>query len=278
LHFGEASEFDYAHQTILSVDPKTQKIVPRGFRLEKEFALDANNESEPHSLLLAISHENLLANLAVLTRLVHQLSDRFFVLPNTGDKDAEPSKHHVIPILSALLQDPEAVLRTRRPHITTSSLLMNAARTATAMVMHRRVGEWLYPGGHPDGQWNWLASAVRECREETAAVDLVALIAPEDQLQLQISAPRGIQRALALPKLVVHHISGDHDHLDFVYAFETSTEMLKPAPAEASCCKWFEIRDIERRTHGESLLSPDSAAVILEVTARISEKDLRISV
>jgi ADP-ribose pyrophosphatase YjhB (NUDIX family) len=246
--------------------------------LEKEFALDANTVSEQHPLLKTISHGDLITNPALLSALAQQLSDRFYALPNAGRNVAQQPKDQMVPVISALLKDPEAALRTRRPHITTSSILMNPARTATAMVMHRRLGEWLYPGGHPDGQWNWLASAARECREETGVSELKALIGPSDMLPLVAPQPLAMTQHLALPKLVVHHISGDHDHLDFVYAFETSTEKLFPAPAEASACKWFEIRDIALNTHKEILLSPDSAAVILEVTARIKRNDARISV
>ncbi len=246
--------------------------------MDKEFAQNKHKMPEQHPLLKPIAHGDLITNLALLARLAQQLSARFFPLPIAGSRIAKPSKDQMIPDLLALLQDPEAAERSRRPHITTSSILMNPAHTAIAMVMHRRLGEWLYPGGHPDGQWNWLASAVRECREETGANDLTALINPMDLIPITDSNHRGNTLEFALPKLVVHHISGDHDHLDFVYAFETSTEKLSAAPAEASACKWFEIRNIEQCTHGEALLSPDSAAVILEVTARISKDDSKISV
>lgn len=230
-----------------------------------------------HPLLQAVAHNDLITSPTTLYHLAQQLCHRFYHLPQRGHGLTEPRREGVEPLLRALLADPAAALRSRRPHITTSSVLMNASRTATALVLHRRVGEWLYPGGHPDGQWNWLASAARECREETAATDLVALIATEDRIQFKTSGPQARQREIALPKLVVHHLSGDHDHLDFVYAFETATENLKPAPAEASSCKWFPILEIQRCSHGEPLLSPESAAVILELWARVGHGDVRIS-
>lgn len=63
---------------------------------------------------------------------------------------------------------PNACLRTCRPgHLTGSALVVDSTGTDTLLLLHAKLGRWLQPGGHADGDANLAAVALREATEET---------------------------------------------------------------------------------------------------------------
>jgi 8-oxo-dGTP pyrophosphatase MutT (NUDIX family) len=53
-------------------------------------------------------------------------------------------------------------------HFTASALVVDAGRTRTCLVLHRKLGLWLQPGGHVEpGDESIGLAALREVREET---------------------------------------------------------------------------------------------------------------
>jgi 8-oxo-dGTP pyrophosphatase MutT (NUDIX family) len=74
---------------------------------------------------------------------------------------------------------PDCLWRTcLEGHLTASAWILGAARSRTLLVHHGKLGRWLQPGGHVDGEADLLASALREAREETGLRSLRA-ISPE---------------------------------------------------------------------------------------------------
>ena len=63
---------------------------------------------------------------------------------------------------------PDAGLRTCRPgHLTGSALVVDSAGANTLLMLHAKLGLWLQPGGHADGDANLAGVALREATEET---------------------------------------------------------------------------------------------------------------
>lgn len=56
-------------------------------------------------------------------------------------------------------------------HFTASALILSPDGRRTALMHHRKLGKWLQPGGHADGDGNLLAVAAREVREELGITD-----------------------------------------------------------------------------------------------------------
>jgi 8-oxo-dGTP pyrophosphatase MutT (NUDIX family) len=64
-------------------------------------------------------------------------------------------------------------------HFTASALVVDDARTRTALVHHRKLGLWVQPGGHIDeADASVIAAALREAREETGLDGTLAQAEP----------------------------------------------------------------------------------------------------
>jgi 8-oxo-dGTP pyrophosphatase MutT (NUDIX family) len=94
-------------------------------------------------------------------------------------------------------EGPDALRREGRPsHLTASGLVLDASRRSVLLVLHRKVGLWLQPGGHlEDGDQTLAAAALRESVEETGVADLELL----DDLPVHLdrhTAPCGAEQHL----------------------------------------------------------------------------------
>jgi 8-oxo-dGTP pyrophosphatase MutT (NUDIX family) len=57
-------------------------------------------------------------------------------------------------------------------HFTGSAWLVSADGTKVLLMHHRKLGRWLQPGGHADGDTDLARVALREAEEETGLTDL----------------------------------------------------------------------------------------------------------
>lgn len=57
-------------------------------------------------------------------------------------------------------------------HFTASAWLVDAGGTRTLLTHHRKLGLWLQPGGHADGDRNLARAALREAEEESGLTGL----------------------------------------------------------------------------------------------------------
>ena len=55
-------------------------------------------------------------------------------------------------------------------HLTGSAWIVNPDRTKTLLLHHRKLHRWMQPGGHADGEFDLLAVALKEAREESGLV------------------------------------------------------------------------------------------------------------
>lgn len=78
-------------------------------------------------------------------------------------------------MLAFLASSPDACYRSFAPgHFTATMMVVNPARDAVLLTLHRRFELWLPPGGHCEtGDPSPLAAAARETTEETGIASLV---------------------------------------------------------------------------------------------------------
>jgi 8-oxo-dGTP pyrophosphatase MutT (NUDIX family) len=124
-------------------------------------------------------------------------------------------------------------------HVTASGIVLSRDGTALLLVLHRRLGRWLQPGGHLDPRDDTaMGAARREVIEET-----------------------GITPDPAVPPLLVgidvHRIPAArgepaHLHHDLVYRFSGPLQAPRPS-AEVSRAVWRGIGDLEAAGADEPL-------------------------
>lgn len=80
-------------------------------------------------------------------------------------------------VLSFLDDHPNALERTcTEGHLTGSAFVVDPSRARAVLLLHAKLGLWLQPGGHADGDANLAGVAVREAREETGIDDLQVVL------------------------------------------------------------------------------------------------------
>jgi len=168
------------------------------------------------------------------------------------------------PLLSALLdvvvpadEKEEADLRTLRAHaaslpdptsrdqpvahFTGSALVTDGARVA--LVLHRKLGRWLQPGGHADPAdgGDLVCTALREAEEETGL-----------RVRLHHSAPRPLD--VDVHAIPARPESPAHLHLDvrFLAVADPSAPLTVDA-AESAEVRWFSLEEALRLADDASL-------------------------
>jgi 8-oxo-dGTP pyrophosphatase MutT (NUDIX family) len=65
-------------------------------------------------------------------------------------------------------------------HLTGSALVVDPAGPRVLLMLHAKLGRWLQPGGHADGDHELAGVALREASEETGIDGLSVLLPPVD--------------------------------------------------------------------------------------------------
>lgn len=87
---------------------------------------------------------------------------------------AWPAEAAVVDLFAALAGDAADPYRRERlaGHFTASAFVVDRSGMRTLLTHHRKLGLWLQPGGHADGDSDLQAVALNEAREETGLPDL----------------------------------------------------------------------------------------------------------
>lgn len=127
--------------------------------------------------------------------------------------------------------------RQEEAHFTASALVVDPGGTRTCLVLHRKLGLWLQPGGHVEPvDASVAAAALREVREETGLAGALAAAAP---VHLDVHA---IPERADMPA---------HLHLDVRFLVVADGE---PALSDESTdVRWWTLADA--RTAGDESLA-----------------------
>jgi 8-oxo-dGTP pyrophosphatase MutT (NUDIX family) len=135
---------------------------------------------------------------------------------------------------------PDCLVRTCIPgHLTGSALVVNAGRTRTLLTLHRKLGRWLNPGGHADGDSDLPAVALREAREESGlpGVRLVS------------------RRLLDFDRHWIPERKDEpgHFHYDFRFLCEADDREALGISEESVDLAWFDLGEVAALNPSESM-------------------------
>lgn len=102
--------------------------------------------------------------------------------PQEAAQELEGVRSPLCTAFVAACAHPGALRKPHRPdHLTASAVVLDPAGEQVLLVLHRKVGLWLQPGGHvEDGDRSLAEAALREATEETGVTGLVVDPTPCD--------------------------------------------------------------------------------------------------
>ncbi len=150
-----------------------------------------------------------------------------------------PGEKPLVDLFRSLHNLPDAFYRTCRPgHFTASALILNPEKTRLLLVEHRKLGIWVQPGGHADGEVHLEKAARREVEEETGISEVKS--SPEI-LDLDIHA------------IPARKDEGPHDHYDVRFLFTADPALPLKISHESTDLKWIDVNKLADYTGEESM-------------------------
>ncbi|GAC1532296.1 MAG: NUDIX hydrolase [Vulcanimicrobiaceae bacterium] len=118
-------------------------------------------------------------------------------------------------------------------HVTGSAWIVDRDTTAAVLVHHRKLGRWLQPGGHADGDGDIRRVARREAVEETGLTSVVA--ASADIYDVDVHAIPARPGEIA------------HEHFDVRFAFYADRNESPIVSDESHAVAWVALADVADR-------------------------------
>lgn len=160
-----------------------------------------------------------------------------------GAGGPQPVQHRILAFID---EHEDALLRSCRPgHLTGSAMLVDAPAERCVLLLHAKLGRWLQPGGHADGEGDLAEVALREAAEETG---LAGLTVDRPALDLDIHRVDPPEDA-------------PHDHLDVRYLVRAPAGSEPTSNHESHEVRWVPFAEL-----GE--YDPDEGLVRLAAAAR----------
>jgi len=143
---------------------------------------------------------------------------------------ADGQEHYRDEVLRFCAQHPDALHRSCLDgHLTASAYVVDLDREAVALIHHRKLGSWLQPGGHADGEGNLALVARTEVREEIG-LEALHWALPAFDLNVHPIPARGAEP--------------EHLHLDLRFlAIATHRQELVADAAETRGAAWIDQTD-----------------------------------
>jgi 8-oxo-dGTP pyrophosphatase MutT (NUDIX family) len=137
--------------------------------------------------------------------------------------------------LSLIINFPDCYRRSLASgHITASAWIVNREQQAILLVHHRKLGRWLQPGGHADGEEDVMSVAYREAVEETG----LARLRPVSKHLFDIDIHR-------IPR---HGDIAPHLHYDVRFLFESESAELQLNSRESHEVAWVSMKKVVQIT------------------------------
>jgi 8-oxo-dGTP pyrophosphatase MutT (NUDIX family) len=126
-------------------------------------------------------------------------------------------------------------------HVTGSAWIVDAARVRALLTHHAKLGLWLQPGGHCDGDTAVRRVAMREAEEETGLKELTPLLG-------------GAIFDVDAHEIPARRAESAHVHYDVRFAFEADTALPLRISEESKDLRWVPLDGIAGLNTDESVM------------------------
>ena len=163
-----------------------------------------------------------------------------------------PDEQEMVARIVALVEaHPDCFERTCHPgHITGSAWVLSSDHQQVVLVHHRKLGRWLQPGGHADGDGDVVQVAWREATEETGLAELALFQLDGELVPLDVDVHEIPARYDASGQL----IEQAHEHHDIRFLFVAGANQTLVISEESHAVEWFEQKAIGELTDEQSVL------------------------
>ena len=153
-----------------------------------------------------------------------------------------------------VFENPDCLRRSNlAAHLTASAFVTDRERKHLLLIHHKKLGRWLQPGGHTDGDPDLMNVARWEVFEETGLRDLVPVLHGPFDLDIH-----------SIPK---REDVPEHLHYDVRFLFETDGNLIpKGNDREVHRAAWVPLSDLESLGVDGSVLRPARRIGLLETT------------
>lgn len=135
--------------------------------------------------------------------------------------------------------DPFSGCHTAPGHFTASAFVLCPERRRVLLILHRKLGRWLQPGGHIEpADADLVAAARREVSEETGVA---------------VEAASGGIFDVDIHDIPANAKNAAHQHFDVRYAFIAPSDRLEASP-EVLGARWVELSAVALLSDEVSLL------------------------
>jgi 8-oxo-dGTP pyrophosphatase MutT (NUDIX family) len=148
-------------------------------------------------------------------------------------------------IAAFVCEHDDCLLRTCRPgHLTGSAWILSPDHASVLLVHHRKLGRWLQPGGHADGEADLFRVASREAEEETGLRRFTTLPggSPPAPLDLDVH------------EIPAHGPEPAHLHLDVRFLLVATPGEAARASEESTAIRWVPRERLADFAADESVL------------------------
>jgi 8-oxo-dGTP pyrophosphatase MutT (NUDIX family) len=125
-------------------------------------------------------------------------------------------------------------------HLTGSAWVVDPASAKVLLLHHAKLGRWLQPGGHADGEYDLAAVALREAREESGLSSLALQSDRIFDIDIHPIPARAHEPA--------------HLHFDVRYVVRADSTEAPRINHESHNVAWIEVANIAQLTSDESVL------------------------
>lgn len=140
------------------------------------------------------------------------------------DLDEQLSKQQMLQFLES---HPNCFERTCIPgHFTASSWLLNKDGSQALLLLHKKLEEWLQPGGHCDGDPDVLRIAIKEAQEESSIMDIQPISESIFDIDVHLIPP--------------HSFDPKHYHYDVRFLLQVQSDEPLVCSPESHALRWFD--------------------------------------